>query len=111
MPDRPRTVWIGTDTSFTLEELRNRSTGQFITGITSGTLKIFDGSDNSLISTISLTEVLDTPGDYEALIPDTQTGLSEGLPLRLQFDITGGAGLALRLDARAIARVMKDTGL
>ncbi len=111
MPDRPRTVWIGTDTPFILEEFRNEKTGQLIEGITTGTMKIFSGVDNSLIATINLVEVPEDLGSYEALVPDTQTGLSEGMPLRLQFDITGGAGLALRLDAKALARVKKDDGL
>ena len=111
MPDRPRTVWIGTDNKFVLEEFKNETSGQLLTGISTGTLKIYDGTDDSLISTISLTEVAAAAGSYEVIIPDTQTGLSEGLPLRLRFDISGGADLTLRLDARAIARVMKDTGL
>jgi hypothetical protein len=111
MGDRPRTVWIGTDTPFVLEAFKNETTGQLITGITTGTMKIYDGNDDSLIATISLGEIAAEPGSYEALVPDTQTGLTEGQPLRLQFDISGGAGLTLRIDARAVARVKKDDGL
>ena len=111
MSDRPRTVWIGTDTPFVLEEFRNELTDQLITGIATGTMKIFSGVDDELISTIMLVELANTPGSYEALIPATQAGLTESLPLRLQFDISGGANLTLRLDAKAIARVMKDDGL
>ena len=111
MADRPRTIWIGTDTPFVLEQFRNEKTGQLLTGITTGTLKLYSGVDDSLIVTLTLTEDPDVPGDYEALVPDTQTGFIEGLAVRMQFDITGGAGLTLRLDAKAIARVMKDDGL
>lgn len=111
MSERPRTIWIGTDTPFVLEEFRNELTGQVITGIVGGTMKIFSGVDDSLIATISLIELAATPGSYEALVPDTQTGLIEGQPIRLQFDISGGTDLTLRLDARAIARVMKDDGV
>ncbi len=111
MSNRPRTVWIGTDTPFVLEEFRNEATGQLITGVTTGTMDIYDGTDDTLISSLGLTEVAATPGNYEVLVPDTQTGLTEGQPLRLQFNISGGAGLTVRLDARAIARVKKDDGL
>lgn len=111
MSERPRTVWIGTDTPFVLEEFRNELTGQLITGVTTGTCKIFSGVDDSLIATINLVEVAGTPGSYEVLIPDDQAGLTEGMPLRLQFDISGGAGLTFRLDAKAVARVKKDDGL
>lgn len=111
MSDRPRTVWIGTDTPFILEEFRNETTGQLLIGISTATLKIFDGTDDTLISNLAMNEVAGVPGSYEVLVPATQTGLAEGAPLRLQFDISGGPGLTLRLDARGIARVMKDDGL
>lgn len=117
MADRPRTVWIGTDTPFVLEEFRNDKTGQLLTGIGDGTLKIYSEVDGALIVPIGMLEVGDTPGSYEALVPAILQGilgndlLVEGMPLRLQFDISGGAGLSFRLDARAIARVKKDDGL
>lgn len=111
MGDRPRTVWIGTDTTFVLEGLRNEQSGQLITGVTIGTMKLYDGTDDSLITTLSLDELADEPGSYEVLVPSNQSGLSEGQPLRLQFEITGGIGLAYRLDAKAVARVKKDDGL
>ncbi|MGW8178355.1 MAG: hypothetical protein ACWGQW_06255 [bacterium] len=111
MPDRPRTVWIGTDTPFVLEQFRNEKTGQLIEGITTGTMKLYSGVDDSLIATFNLTELAEELGSYECLIPDDQSGLSEGMPLRLQFEISGGAGLSYRLDAKAIARVQKDDGL
>ncbi len=111
MSERPRTVWIGTDTPFVLEQFRNEKTGQLIEGISSGTLKLYSGVDNSLISTLSLTELVEELGSYEVLVPDDQAGLVEGMPLRLQFEISGGAGLSYRLDARATARVKKDDGL
>ncbi len=111
MSDRPRTVWIGTDTAFVLEEFRNELTGQLITGVSSGTMDIYSGADDTLIQSLPLNENLDILGNYEALVPASQSGLSEGLALRLQFDITGGTGLTLRLDAKAVARVMKDDGL
>ena len=111
MSDRPRTVFIGTDTPFVLEEFRNELTGQLITGVNSGTMKIFSGVDDVLISTLSLVELEAEPGSYEVLVPSTQTGLAEGMPLRLQFDISGGTNLTIRLDAKAIARVKKDDGL
>jgi len=109
MADRPRHVWIGTDTPFVLEEFKNEDTGQLITDGT-GTCKIYNDTNNSLIDTINLVEDASAPGNYEALIPDTQAGLSEGLPLRLQFEITGGAGLSYRMDAKAVAMVKKDDG-
>ena len=56
-------------------------------------------------------ELAGEPGSYEVVIPDDQSGLSEGLSLRLQFEISGGAGLGYRIDARAIAIVKKDDGL
>ncbi len=111
MSERPRTVWIGTDTPFVLEEFRNELTGQLITGITDGTCRIWSGVDGTLIALLLLAEVAGTPGSYEVLIPDDLIGLVEGLALRLQFDISGGAGLTLRLDAKAVARVKKDDGL
>jgi sulfur transfer protein SufE len=111
MPDRPRTVWIGTDTPFVLEQFRNEKTGQLIEGITTGTMQIYSGVDDSLIATLNLTELVDELGSYEVLVPDDQTGLVEGMALRLQFEISGGAGLSYRLDARATARVRKDDGL
>jgi len=111
MSDRPRTVWIGTDTPFVLEEFRNEKTGQLITEVADGTMSLYDGTDNSLIVELSLVEVADEPGSYEVLIPSDQSGLTEGQPLRMQFDISGGATLTYRLDARAIARVKKDDGL
>ena len=117
MGERPRTVWIGTDTPFVLEEFRDKRTGQLITGITDGTLKIYDGTDNELLGTISLDEQADKLGSYEVLVPDTFTEdasgnpLVEGQPLRLQFEISGGIDLMYRMDARAIARVKKDDGL
>jgi hypothetical protein len=111
MADRPRTVWIGTDTSFILEQFRNELTGQLIQGIENGTMSIYSGVDDSLIAELALIEVVESPGNYEVLIPDDQSGLIEGMALRLQFDISGGAGLTLRLDAKAVARVKKDDGL
>ena len=111
MADRPRTVWIGTDSPFILEKYTNERTGQLITGVTTGTCKIYDGTNNTLIDTISLVELAAEPGSYEVVIPDDQSGLVEGMPLRLQFEISGGAGLGYRIDARAIAIVKKDEGL
>lgn len=111
MADRPRTVWIGTDTPLILEAYKNERTGQLITGIVTGTCKIYDGTSNSLIATISLEELASEPGSYEVVVPDDQSGLTEGMPLRLQFEISGGAGLGYRIDARAVAIVKKDDGL
>ena len=108
---RPRTVWIGTDTPFVLEEFTNKDTGQLITGVDTGTCSIYSGVDDTLIVSLSLIEIAATPGSYRVLIPDDQSGLVEGMPLRLQFNISGGAGLTYRLDAKAIARVKKDDGL
>ncbi len=111
MSDRPRTVWIGTDTPFVLEEFRNEKTGQLIEGIATGTLKIYSGVDDSIITTLNLTELVEELGSYEVLVPYNQSGLVEGMALRLQFEISGGVGLSYRLDARATARVKKDDGL
>jgi hypothetical protein len=111
MADRPRVVWIGTDTPFVLEEFTNEETGQLIVGVTTGTMKIYNESTGALIATITLVEDAATPGNYEAVVPFDQSGLTEGLPLRLQFEISGGSGLAYRMDARAVAQVKKDDGL
>jgi hypothetical protein len=111
MSDRPRVVWIGTDNAYVLEEFKNEDTGQIISGITTGTCEIYEAVGNTLLATLDLDELTEEPGSYRVIIPDTQAGLSEGLPLMLRFEISGGAGLALRLDARAIARVKTDDGL
>jgi hypothetical protein len=111
MSDRPRSIWIGTDTPFILEEFRNESTGQLITGILTGTCKLYSEVDKSLIATLPLNEVAAEPGSYECLVPADQSGLSEGLAVRMQFEISGGASLSLRIDAKAVARVKKDEGL
>lgn len=111
MSERPRTIWIGSDTSFVLEAFTNESTGTKILDITDGTLKLYNGKTDALFSTITLIEIPSIPADYEGIVPDDQSGLSEGAGVRMQFDISGGAGLTLRIDARAIARVKKDDGL
>jgi len=111
MSDRPRTVWIGTDNVFTLEQFKNEKTGQIITGVNTAALNIFSGVDDSLLATLPLSETFVGSGDYEALVSDKQAGLSEGMPLRLRFDLDAGPGLHLRIDAKAVARVKKDDGL
>jgi hypothetical protein len=119
MSERPRTVWIGTDTPFFLEAFKDERTGQFLTGITDGKMTIHSEVPNpavsSIVKVVSLIELSDEEGTYEALVPADQAGflseIVEGQPLRLQFDISGGAGLTLRLDAKAVARVKKDDGL
>ena len=111
MAERPRTVWIGTDTPFALEEFRNETTEQLITGVVTGTCKIYNETTGDLIDTIDLVEDVEHLGNYVALIPADQEGLTEGLPLRLQFEISGGSGLSYRMDAKAIAMVKKDDGL
>jgi hypothetical protein len=111
MADRPRVVWIGTDNAFVLEEFKNEDTGQLITGITTGTCEIWEAVQGTMLASLPLDELPEEPGSYRVIIPDTQSSLGEGLPLMLRFEISGGAGLALRLDARAVARVKTDDGL
>ena len=112
MSNRPRTVWIGTDTPFVLEEFRNEKTGQLITGVVGGTCKLYSAVDNSLIATLDLEEVAEKEGSYEVLISAIFVALiTEGQRLRLQFEISGGLHLTYREDVRAIARVKTDDGL
>jgi len=111
MSNRPRSVWIGTDTPFVLEGFKNERTQQLFTGITTGTMGVYDGTNDTLIVSLPLVELGDEPGAYEAIVPDDQSGLTEGQPLRLQFEISGGAGFGFRLDAKAVASVKKDSGL
>ena len=114
MADRPRSLYISSDTIFRVNEFRDALTGQLITGIASPTMKIWDDTLNTLLTTVVMTEVAGVPGSYEALVKDTLTisvGFTEGQRLRLIFNLKGSGNTALNFSAKAVARTFTDDGI
>lgn len=113
MAERPRAIWIGSDTRLRAKGFRNMDTNAIITGAT-GTVEIWKETDMEnvqLMPTITLTESTSVPGTYEGLVAFNHPGLTEGLRLQLVWFLDGGAGQRQTRTMKAVAKHKTDDGL
>lgn len=112
MTDRPRLVYIGVPTRFRIKGFKNKETGALLTGIATGTLKLYDDSSSAQVLLATINFVEDTQvGDYSAIVPAAQAGLVDGAPGRFIIEISGGSGFETRVTGRCNYRSFTDDGL